>query len=143
MPERIGFIGLGIMGRPMARNLIKAGYELVVHSRSRGPVDDLVAESSAVTAANSPREVAEQAQIVITMLPDSPDVHAVVFGEDGLRDAMGAGSLLVDMSTIAPATAIEIEAALREKGAGAVDAPVSGGEPGAINAALSIMAGGN
>lgn len=143
MPERIGFIGLGIMGRPMARNLIKAGYELVVHSRSRGPVDDLVNESSAATAANSPREVAEQAKIVVTMLPDSPDVHAVVFGEDGLLGAMGQGSLLIDMSTIAPATAIEVEAALREKGAGAVDAPVSGGEPGAINAALSIMAGGS
>jgi 2-hydroxy-3-oxopropionate reductase len=143
MAEKIGFIGLGIMGRPMARNLVKAGYELVVHSRSRGPVEELVAESSAVTAAGSPSEVAKQAQVVITMLPDSPDVRDVVFGEDGLLTAMGAGSLLVDMSTIAPATAIEIEAALRDKGAGAVDAPVSGGEPGAINAALSIMAGGS
>ena len=143
MAERIGFIGLGIMGRPMARNLIRAGYELVVHSRSQGPVDDLVNESNAATAANSPREVAEQAKMVITMLPDSPDVHTVVFGENGLLEGMGEGSLLIDMSTIAPATAIEIEAALREKGAGAVDAPVSGGEPGAINAALSIMAGGS
>lgn len=143
MAERIGFIGLGIMGRPMARNLVTAGYELVVHSRSRGPVDDLVAESSAVTAASSPREVAEQAKLVITMLPDSPDVQAVVFGEAGLLSAMGEGSLLVDMSTIAPAVAIEVEAALRAKGAGAIDAPVSGGEPGAVNAALSIMAGGS
>lgn len=143
MAEKIGFIGLGIMGRPMARNLVKAGHELVVHSRGRGPVDELVAESSAVTAANSPREVAEQAEIVITMLPDSPDVRDVVFGENGLLGAMGAGSLLIDMSTIAPATAIDVEAALSERGAGAVDAPVSGGEPGAINAALSIMAGGS
>jgi 2-hydroxy-3-oxopropionate reductase len=143
MAERVGFIGLGIMGRPMARNLVKAGHELVVHSRSRGPVDELAAESSAVRAASSPREVAEQARVVITMLPDSPDVRDVVFGESGLLEAMGAGSLLIDMSTIAPATAIEVEAALRAKGAGAVDAPVSGGEPGAINAALSIMAGGS
>lgn len=143
MAERIGFIGLGIMGVPMARNLIKAGFELVVHSRSQGPVDQLVAESSLVTAAASPREVAEQAQIVITMLPDSPDVEQVVFGENGLLGAMGPGSLLVDMSTIAPATAIAVEAALRVNGAGAIDAPVSGGEPGAINAALSIMAGGS
>ncbi len=143
MPERIGFVGLGIMGRPMARNLVKAGYELVVHSRSQGPVDDLVAESSAVAAASSPREVAEQVKTIITMLPDSPDVRAVVFGDDGLVSAMGDGSLLIDMSTIAPATAIEVEAALRERGANAVDAPVSGGEAGAINAALSIMAGGS
>jgi 2-hydroxy-3-oxopropionate reductase len=143
MAERIGLIGLGIMGKPMARNLVKAGFELVVHNRSRGAVDELVAESPAsVTAATTPREVAEQAQIVITMLPDSPDVRAVVFGEDGLLAAMGDNSLLIDMSTIAPATAIEVDAALRERGASAVDAPVSGGEPGAIAGTLSIMAGG-
>jgi 2-hydroxy-3-oxopropionate reductase len=143
MAEKIGFIGLGIMGKPMARNLVKAGFELVVHSRSRGPVDELVAESpQSVTAVINPREVAEQASIVVTMLPDSPDVRAVVFGEDGLLEAMDEGSLLIDMSTIAPATAVEVNEALMEKGASAVDAPVSGGEPGAINAALSIMAGG-
>lgn len=139
---RVGFIGLGIMGRPMARNLLKAGYALVAHSRSRGPVDALAAESDAVTVADSPRAVAEQAEIVITMLPDSPDVRAVVFGSDGLRDAMRPGGLLLDMSTIAPATAIEVDAALRERGASAVDAPVSGGDKGAIAGTLSIMAGG-
>jgi 2-hydroxy-3-oxopropionate reductase len=140
---RIGFIGLGIMGRPMARNLVKAGHELVVHSRSRGPVDELVAESAAVTAAMSPREVAEQVDTVITMLPDSPDVRAVVFGDDGLAGAMGRGSLLIDMSTIAPATAQEVHAALTERGASALDAPVSGGEAGAIAGTLSVMVGGS
>lgn len=144
MSEKVGFIGLGIMGRPMARNLVKAGFELVVHSRSQGPVDDLVAESpQAVTAAGSAREVAEQTSIVVTMLPDSPDVHTVVFGAGGLLEGVSDGSLLIDMSTIAPATAVEVNEALVAKGASAVDAPVSGGEPGAINAALSIMAGGS
>lgn len=139
---RIGFIGLGIMGKPMARNLIKAGYELVVHNRSRGAVDELTGESAAVTAANSPREVAAQVKTVITMLPDSPDVRAVVFGEDGLLDAMGEGALLIDMSTIAPATAIEVNSALAGRGASALDAPVSGGDKGAIAGTLSIMVGG-
>src|SRR5919205_47324 len=92
MPERIGFIGLGIMGRPMARNLMKAGFELVVHNRSRGPVDELAAEGAA--AAGSPREVAERAKTVITVLPDSPDVEQVALGEGGLVEAMGEGGLL-------------------------------------------------
>src|SRR5687768_7073762 len=126
MPEQIGFIGLGIMGRPMARNLVKAGFELVVHNRSRGAVDELVAESPAIGAATSPREVAERAEIVITMLPDSPEVRAVMFSPDGLRDALRPGSLYVDMSTIAPATSREIHAVLTERGVGALDAPVSG-----------------
>lgn len=143
MAERIGFIGLGIMGRPMARNLIKAGHKLVVHSRSRGPVDELVAEAGdAAIAASSPREVAEQAKTIITMLPDSPDVEAVVFGENGLIEAMGEGHLLIDMSTIAPATAVAVSEALAEKGARALDAPVSGGDKGAIAGTLSIMVGG-
>jgi 2-hydroxy-3-oxopropionate reductase len=142
--ERIGFIGLGIMGRPMARNLVKAGFPLVVHNRSRGPVDELVAEApEAVTAAASPREVAEQTKTVITMLPDSPDVRDVVFGSEGLAEAMGDGHLLIDMSTIAPATAIEVGEALAERGAHAVDAPVSGGDKGAIAGTLSIMIGGD
>jgi 2-hydroxy-3-oxopropionate reductase len=143
MTERIGFIGLGIMGKPMARNLVKAGFELVVHNRSRGAVEELVGESEAVAAAGSPREVAARAKTVITMLPDSPDVRDVVFGEDGLLGAMGEGSLLVDMSTIAPATAVEVHAALAERGAGALDAPVSGGDKGAIAGTLSIMVGGS
>ncbi len=143
MAERIGFIGLGIMGKPMARNLAKAGYELVIHSRTRASVDELVAESSAFTAADSPRAVAEQTKTIITVLPDSPDVRAVVFGENGLIEAIDAGHLLIDMSTIAPAAAIEIGKAFAEKGAAALDAPVSGGEKGAITAALSIMVGGS
>lgn len=142
MAEKVGLIGLGIMGQPMARNLLEAGYELVVHNRSREVVQQFDSEFSAVTAANSPAEVANAVSIVITMLPDSPDVRAVVFGDDGLLGAMGDGDLLIDMSTIAPATAIEIFNALRERGASALDAPVSGGEPGAVAGTLSIMVGG-
>lgn len=143
MADPIGFIGLGIMGKPMARHLIEAGYPLVVHNRSRGAVDQLAGESDAVSAAQSPREVAERAKIVITMLPDSPDVRDVVFGDDGLLGAMGSGSLFVDMSTIAPATAVEMAAALVDRGASALDAPVSGGDKGAIAGTLSIMVGGS
>lgn len=143
MAEKIGLIGLGIMGKPMARNLVKAGFELVVHNRSRGAVDELTSESSSITAANSPREVAEQVKTVVTMLPDSPDVEAVVFGENGLIEAMGQGGLLIDMSTIAPSTAIAVNEALKEKGASALDAPVSGGDKGAIAGTLSIMVGGS
>jgi 2-hydroxy-3-oxopropionate reductase len=142
MAERIGLIGLGIMGKPMARNLVKAGYELVVHNRSRGAVDELVAESEAITAASRPREVAEQVSTIVTMLPDSPDVTEVVFGEDGLFGAMAEGGLLIDMSTIAPATAIEVRNAFAEKGVAVLDAPVSGGDKGAIAGTLSIMVGG-
>ncbi len=139
----IGFIGLGIMGKPMARNLVKAGFELVVHNRSRGAVDELVAESPAIAAADSPATVAQRAETVITMLPDSPDVRAVVFGEDGLLEAMAPGGLLVDMSTIAPATAIEVNAALSGRDVGVLDAPVSGGDKGAVAGTLSIMVGGS
>ncbi len=142
MAETIGFIGLGIMGKPMARNLAKAGYALVVHNRSRDDVDALLADGGAIAAANSPAEVARRANTVITMLPDSPDVRSVVFDEGGLLGAMGAGHLLIDMSTIAPATAVEVAEALAARGASALDAPVSGGEKGAINATLSIMTGG-
>jgi len=143
MAERIGLIGLGIMGKPMARNLVKAGFELVVHNRSRGAVDELTAESGSITAANSPREVAEQVDVIITMLPDSPDVDAVVFGAGGLLEGMSSGKLLIDMSTIAPATAIAVNDALKERGASALDAPVSGGDTGAIAGTLSIMVGGD
>src|SRR5215211_3029947 len=142
MPERVGFIGLGIMGKPMVRNLVKAGFEVVVHSRTRASVDEMVAESDAIAAAGSPREVAEKTKTVITMLPDSPDVRDVVFGANGLAEAMGNGELLIDMSTIAPAVAIEVAAALKAKGASALDAPVSGGDKGAIAGTLSIMVGG-
>jgi 2-hydroxy-3-oxopropionate reductase len=138
----IGFIGLGIMGRPMARHLANAGYDLVIHNRSRDDVDALLAESGRFQAAANPREVAGRSKAVITMLPDSPDVRDVVFGEDGLLPAMGPGHLLIDMSTISPAASIEVNDALTERGARALDAPVSGGETGAVNATLSIMVGG-
>ena len=143
MAERIGFIGIGIMGKPMVRNLVKAGYEVVIHNRSRGPVDELTAESGQVVAADSPSDVASQVDIVVTMLPDSPDVRDVVFGETGLLPEMTSGKLLIDMSTIAPATAVEVAGALDRQGASAIDAPVSGGDKGAIAGTLSIMVGGS
>jgi 2-hydroxy-3-oxopropionate reductase len=137
----IGFIGLGIMGKPMARNLLRAGYELVVLNRSRAPVDELVAEGAA--AGSSPRDVASRSDVVITMLPDSPDVEAVALGADGIAAGIEDGALWIDMSTIAPATTKRVAAELEAKGVTAVDAPVSGGEKGAIDAALSIMVGGS
>jgi len=143
MAERIGFIGIGIMGKPMVRNLVKAGFEVVIHNRSRASVDELTAESGSITAAGSPREVASQVTTVVTMLPDSPDVREVVFGDQGILPAMQEGSLLIDMSTIAPATAVDVAEALAERGASAVDAPVSGGDKGAIAGTLSIMVGGS
>ncbi|MFM8594306.1 MAG: NAD(P)-dependent oxidoreductase, partial [Chloroflexota bacterium] len=141
--EKIGFIGLGIMGKPMVRNLLKAGYPVVVHNRSTDDVEALLSEGGAITAATTPREVAEQCEIVITMLPDSPDVRAVVFGRNGVLEVARPALLLIDMSTIAPATSIEVEAALRAKGASALDAPVSGGYKGALAGTLSIMIGGS
>ncbi len=139
--ERIGFIGLGIMGMPMARNLLKAGYRLVVYNRSRGKVEELAHEGA--TPASSPGEVAEGSDVVITMLPDSPDVEAVVFGGGGVIEGVRPGCLFIDMSTVAPATAQRVYEALKEKGADALDAPVSGGEIGAKEGALSIMVGGS
>jgi len=138
--EKIGFIGLGIMGQPMARNLLKAGYPLVVHNRSRAAVEALAAEGA--QTAMSSKEVAEQSDIVITMLPDSPDVEQVVLGPDGVAEGIRAGSLFVDMSTIAPGTARKVYETLQEKKVESLDAPVSGGEVGAKGATLSIMVGG-
>ena len=137
----VGFIGLGIMGKPMARNLLRAGYPLVVLNRSRAPVDELVAEGA--KAGTSPRDVAAVSDVVITMLPDSPDVEGVVFGPDGIAAGIRRGSLYIDMSTIAPATARKVAAELHERSVDVLDAPVSGGERGAIDAALSIMIGGS
>jgi len=136
----IGFIGLGIMGKPMARNLLKAGYSLVVHNRSRGPVNELAAEGA--KAAASPKEVAQQSDVIITMLPDSPDVEKVALGSDGIADGIKPNAIYIDMSTIAPATARRVADAMKKKGVKALDAPVSGGEKGAIEATLSIMVGG-
>ena len=138
--ERVGFIGLGIMGKPMARNLLKSGHPLIVHSRSRAPVDELVGAGAA--DGKSPRGVAQQSDIVITMLPDSPDVQQVVLGRDGVLEGIRPGSVLVDMSTISPLVTQEIANAVTAKGAQMLDAPVSGGEKGAIEATLSIMVGG-
>jgi len=141
MSERIGFIGLGVMGKPMARNLLARGFALVVHSRSRGPVDELVAAGA--QAASSPADVAKQARVILTMVPDSPDVVAVLEGRDGVFSALQAGSLIVDHSTIAPAVARRLAEKASSLGASMLDAPVSGGEVGAINASLSIMIGGS
>lgn len=136
----IGFIGLGIMGKPMARNLLTAGFDVTVFNQSRGPVDELAALGA--KSAATPAEAARAADAVITMLPDSPDVETVVFGEGGVAAALAPGSLFIDMSTIAPSTSRTIASVLCEKGIEALDAPVSGGEKGAIEATLSIMAGG-
>jgi 2-hydroxy-3-oxopropionate reductase len=141
MAQTIGFIGLGIMGRPMAKNLIAAGYPLVVHSRSRGPVDDVV--KAGATAASSPKDVASRCDVLITMLPNSPDVEQVALGKDGIIEGAKAGLIFVDMSTISPIVSQKIGKALAAKGVKMLDAPVSGGEKGAIDAALSIMVGGD
>jgi len=140
MAEKVGFVGLGIMGKPMARNLMEADYELTVHNRSRGPVDELASEGAA--AAESPREVAENSDVVITMLPDSPQVREVVAGEGGVLEGIKEGALVIDMSTISPVVTEELAEAVKEKGASMLDAPVSGGDVGAIEGTLSIMVGG-
>jgi 2-hydroxy-3-oxopropionate reductase len=139
----VGLIGLGIMGKPMARNLAKAGYELVIYNRSQDDIDVLTGEGSQFQAAGSPREVAERTRAIITMLPDSQDVRDVVFSDQGLLPAIKKEHLLIDMSTIAPAMSVEVNAAIRERGARALDAPVSGGDKGAIAGTLSIMVGGD
>jgi 2-hydroxy-3-oxopropionate reductase len=139
--DSIGFIGLGIMGRPMARHLVDAGFPLAVHSRSPGPVDELVANGA--QARMSPAEVAAGTDVVITMLPDTPDVELVLFGENGVGSRLRPGSLVVDMSTIDPLATRRFAESLREMGAGMVDAPVSGGEKGAVEGTLSIMVGGS
>jgi len=136
----IGFIGLGIMGKPMARNLIKAGYQLVVHNRSRAAVDELSKEGA--QAASSSKDVAARSEIVITMLPDSPDVELVYDGENGIFAGAKPGMLLIDMSSISPVVARKLAEEAQEQGLDMIDAPVSGGEAGAISATLSIMIGG-
>ena len=140
MAERVGFIGLGIMGMPMARNLMEAGYKLTVHNRSPEKAEELGKEGAAVAA--TPREVAENSDVVITMLPDSPQVREVVAGEEGVLEGISEGALLIDMSTISPVVTEELAEALQEKGASMLDAPVSGGDVGAIEGTLSIMVGG-
>lgn len=139
--KRIGFIGLGVMGGPMAANLIRAGFQVVVCNRSQAAVDQLV--QLGATAAANPKEVAEQSDVVITMLPDTPDVERVYFGSDGILQAVRPGMVLLDMTTASPEIARRIYAAAKEKGAQAIDAPVSGGDVGAREGTLSIMMGGS
>ncbi len=138
--ERIGFIGLGIMGKPMAHNLLKAGYSLTVYNRSDGPVEELVAAGA--TAAASPQAVAANADVVVTIVTDTPDVQQVLLGENGVIHTVAQDAVVIDMSTISPTATREIVRSIQEKGASMLDAPVSGGEGGAIAGALSIMVGG-
>jgi len=137
---KVGYIGLGIMGKSMARNILKAGFPLVVHNRSRSAVAELVAEGA--LEAFSPREVASQVDVVFTNLPDSPDVEMVALGADGIIAGAREGLVFVDHSTIKPATARYIASKLGEKGVHCLDAPVSGGDIGAKNGTLAIMVGG-
>lgn len=136
----VGYIGLGIMGKPMARNLLNAGYSLVVHNRSRPAVDELIAAGA--ISAESPADVARQVDILFTNLPDSPDVEMVALGENGVVEGTHPGLIFVDHSTIKPASARHIAAVLGEKGVQCLDAPVSGGDVGAQHGTLAIMVGG-
>jgi 2-hydroxy-3-oxopropionate reductase len=140
-PETVGFIGLGVMGKPMAKNLIKAGHRLIVHSRTRAPVDEVTAAGA--TAAASPADVARQTTFIITMLPDTSDVELVLTGPNGVLSALQSGAIVADMSSIAPAATRRLASLVSDKRASMLDAPVSGGEIGAINATLSIMVGGD
>lgn len=137
---KVGFIGLGIMGRPMAKNLVKAGHELVVFDFNKEAVADLV--SCGATAAESGKEVAEQAQVIITMVPNSPHVRAAVLGENGVAEGAKPGTVVIDMSSIDPTESKAIGAELEKFGIEMMDCPVSGGEPKAIDGTLSVMCGG-
>jgi 2-hydroxy-3-oxopropionate reductase len=139
MADTVGFIGLGIMGKPMAENLIEAGYDLVVYNRTRAKAEEL----EGAMVAGSPKEVAERSDLIITMLPDSPQVDEVLAGEDGVFEGVEEGNLIVDMSTISPVVTEELSEQARERGASMLDAPVSGGDVGAIDGTLSIMVGGS
>jgi 2-hydroxy-3-oxopropionate reductase len=141
MPTPIGFIGLGLMGKPMALNLRKHGFDVVVHNRSRAAVDALVAEGA--RAAATPAAVALHARVIITMLPDGPDVAQVLESEHGVFSALQPGTVLIDSSTIAPATARRLAAETAARDAAFLDAPVSGGEIGAIDGTLTFMVGGD
>ncbi len=138
---KIGFIGLGIMGKPMAKNLLKAGHDLLVFDIIKENVDYMV--EAGAKAATSSKEVAKECKLIITMLPNSPHVKTVVMGKDGVLEGATQGSILVDMSSIAPAESQEIEKACAAKGVKMIDAPVSGGEPKAVDGTLSIMVGGD
>ncbi len=138
--KKIGFIGLGIMGKPMAKNLLKAGYELVVFDINQDAVKEVVAAGA--KSAPTSKDVAMQSEVVITMLPNSPHVKTAILGENGVLEGAKAGLVLIDMSSIAPLASQEVAAAVAKKGVEMLDAPVSGGEPKAIDGTLSIMVGG-
>ncbi len=138
--ERIGFIGLGIMGKPMVRNLLKAGYKVTVYDILRAAVDELAGEGA--VPVSSSKEATQTSDVTITMLPDSPDVEKAVLGPAGVLEGVHQGMLYIDMSTIAPSTSRKVFQLMKEKGIEALDAPVSGGEVGAKQATLSIMVGG-
>ena len=140
MAEKIGFVGLGIMGKPMARNLLKAGYELTVYDIVGEAVEEVVGDGA--SPASSSREVAAATDKIITMLPDSADSERAILGPGGVLEGASAGKTIIDMSSIAPLVSQRIAAECAEKGVEMLDAPVSGGEPGAINATLAIMVGG-
>lgn len=140
MPETVGFIGLGLMGAPMAENLLEAGYPVVAHNRTRSKAAEL--GGGTATVAESPKEVAEQCDIVVLMLPDTPDVVAVVEGDDGVLAGLREGALVIDMSTISPVETRRLAKLIRDRGGRMIDAPVSGGDVGAQAGTLSIMAGG-
>ncbi len=137
---KVGYIGLGLMGKSIARNILRAGFPVVVHNRSRAAVDELAAEGA--TPADSPMEAARQVDVIFTNLPDSPDVEKVVLGENGIIAGAHKGLVFVDNSTIKPATARMIAEKLKTKGVFSLDAPVSGGDIGARNGTLTIMVGG-
>jgi 2-hydroxy-3-oxopropionate reductase len=137
----IGLIGLGIMGKPMARNLLKAGHKLIVYDIVPQSVDEIM--TAGAEGARSAKEVAEKCELVFTMVPNSPHVKAAIFGENGVSDGIKKGSLVVDMSSIDPGVSREVGIGLKEKGVRFLDAPVSGGEPKAIDGTLAIMVGGD
>ncbi len=138
--KKIGFIGLGIMGKPMAKNLLKAGYQLVVYDINNGPVKELVNDGA--IEGKSCSDVASQCEVIITMLPNTPEVKEVVLGVNGIMEGVNPGSVLIDMSSIAPLASREVAERLLQKGVIMLDAPVSGGEPKAIEGTLAIMVGG-
>ncbi len=138
--KKIGFIGLGIMGKPMAKNLLKAGYPLTVYDIVPEKVEEVV--EAGAKAGSSNKDVAEQSELIITMLPNSPEVREAVLGENGVLQGAKTGTVLIDMSSIAPLASIEVAERAKEKGVVMLDAPVSGGEPKAVDGTLAIMVGG-
>ncbi len=141
MPDTIGFIGLGIMGKPMADNLLKAGFSVVVHNRHQEVTDELMAAGA--SSRDMPRDIAASCTVLITMLPDSPQVETVLLGPDGVVEGAHAGLTIIDMSTISPVVTRQLAAHLAELQISMLDAPVSGGDRGAIDGTLSIMVGGD